>query len=686
MIIMQGMQRNRESGFFYNLRQFGNGILKYRYVIAVLFFILGVSFNLHGSSISNWNNYGISEARNHSRGVTINDLDGDAEEIDVQKNLTDWFSFPSRSDGTIAGVPRMIRSDEWLVQTPLYLAQANSGNQLINPNYAVSGQNMIVAYNSPVWHISVLGKPFNWGFLFLGASKGLSWYWCFKLLAMLLLAYEFSMILTRKNKLLSSIGALWITFTPAIQWWFMQHLGDVVFYSLLMMVSIYHYFNQDKKWVKILMAVFLSSAMIGFVLVTYPAFQIPFAYLVGAFFLIEFIGVIKAKKIQIFDSILMVITLIVSLSIIGVSLWDSKEALSLTLNTVYPGSRISVGGEGEIAQLVEFLQNVLLPFRIPKHDNQVELSTSFQFVPFFILTIPFIVKKYKIVENSFGLFLVCFTSLLVLYTFVEIPEVISKITLFSFVTSSRAWQAASVMGVFASLWFIGLVWRETSNRVLYLIVGMLPAFLLYSYLIINEYLDIHYISRTTSLIIFIVFSLSYILFVFRKKFFVLPLFVLILLSGMTVNPVVSGLDVIEDKAISLEISKIKNKDSNAIWMTENGYYYQLPQMLGAKSIDGVRFYPDIELMSILDPDSKMEKQWNRYSHMRYLLVGSETTMENSSPDVLNISLSVNDLEKLNVKYIISNRDLSELFGYDRFKQFYGPDLDGNRIFEVINYQ
>ncbi|NYS48871.1 hypothetical protein HZY93_02585 [Streptococcus danieliae] len=666
------------------MKKIGDGFLKYRYLIALLLFIVGVSFQLHGSSISNWNNYGISETSNHTRGVTINDLDGEAEHIDVQKNLSDWISLPPRSDGTIAGVPRMIRSDEWLVQTPFYLAQANSGNLLNNPNYALSGQNMIVAYNSPVWHISVLGKPFNWGFLFFSAATGLSWYWCFKILAMLLLAYEFSLILTKQNKWLSSIGALWITFTPAIQWWFMQHLGDVVFYTLLMTVSIYHYFHQENRWFKLLMASFLVSAMIGFVLVIYPAFQIPFAYLVGAFFVIEFWKAIRTKKLQVFDWLSMGLTLLVAVSIIGYSLWVSKDALNLTLNTVYPGSRTSVGGGFTLAQFIEFLQNVVLPFRTPNYMNQVELATSFQFVWSFLLTIPFVVKKEQVWDNIFGLFLVFFTTLLAVYAFVEIPEIISKATLFSFVTSNRAWQAAAVSGVFASLWFIGLLFREKSRHKLSLLLGMVPALVLSVFLINNQSLDIHYISSGVSFITLGLFSLTYLLFIFRRKMALLPLLGMILVSGMTVNPVVQGLDVIDNKVIALEVKQLKNEYPEALWMTENGYYYQLPQMLGAKSIDGVRFYPDIELMKALDPTSEMEEQWNRYSHMRYLLVDEETSMENPSPDVLKINLAVEDLEKLQVRYIISNRNLPELFGENRFRQVYGPDLDGNRIFEVIH--
>ena len=71
---------------------------------------------------------------------------------------------------------------------------------------------MMLAYNVSSWHISTIGKPFNWGFLFLGASRGLSWYWSFKIIAMLLLAYEFAMILTSSVRLLSAVSSFWITF------------------------------------------------------------------------------------------------------------------------------------------------------------------------------------------------------------------------------------------------------------------------------------------------------------------------------------------------------------------------------------------------------------------------------------------------------------------------------------------
>ena len=45
-----------------------------------------------------------------------------------------------------------------------YLSQAEEDFPLVNEDYSLNGQNMIIAYNSPVKDITVIGKPFNWGF------------------------------------------------------------------------------------------------------------------------------------------------------------------------------------------------------------------------------------------------------------------------------------------------------------------------------------------------------------------------------------------------------------------------------------------------------------------------------------------------------------------------------------------
>lgn len=656
--------------------------ISYRYFIAIIALIVGISLNLHGSSINNWSNMGVRESITGEIIEAQNEYQTDTGSFDtLSLTVKEWVSIPPKEDGTIVGVPRMIRSDEWLVQTPFYLSQSSTGNKLVNESYALSGQNMIVAYNAPVQHISVLGKPFNWGFIFLGSEKGLSWYWCFKIIGLLLLSFEFTMILTKKNKLLSLLGSLWITFTPTLQWWFMQHLGDTVFFALLLMVSIFHFFNSSSMKKKLTCAILIGIAMIGFVLIIYPAFQVIFAYIVATFFAIEFLKALKLKKISKADWLIMITTFGFASIIIAYSLWSSLDAINLTLNTVYPGSRISVGGEINFSQISESIINLLLPFKIPHYSNQVELSSAIHFAPLCLLLLPFTLTKKNIKVESVGILLFLAYILLCFYSIHGFPEKVAKITLFSFVTGSRSWQAASVIGVFLSLWFLAYIWEIRFCLRKVAVFSALIVTIVFLYFSMSDANLLAYMKALPVIVVILLISAIFLLFVYEKsKLSVLLMTMVILISGATVNPIVHGLDAMETKSLSIKIKEIVKEDNQAYWIADNSYLYQYPQMFGAKSLDGVRFYPDITLMTILDPDKRFETEWNRYAHVHYTLVSTETTMVNPAPDNLHVNLSVYKLDDLNVKYILSNRDLSSEFG-DRFQLIYGPDLDGNRIYQ-----
>lgn len=653
-------------------------VINRRYFIAIVAFIIGVSLNLNGSSIATLNNYGLRENLSGKQ-VKTAEINNDLSLSEVAKL---WI--PSQNeDGTILGVPRLIRSDEWNVQTPFYISQARTGNKLINPTYALSGQNMVVAYNAPVLHPSVIGKPFNWGFLFLGAERGMSWYWCFKIIGFLLLAFEFSMILTKRKKYLSLVGSFWITFTPAVQWWFMQHLGDVVFFSLLIMVAVNHFFETQNKYKKLIMAILTMIGLIGFTLVIYPAFQVPFAYLLAIFLITAFVKAIRSRRIHWFDSFHIVLTVILATGIIGLTLYQSQDALKATLSTIYPGSRVSTGGTYPFKDTTNFLLNVLLPFRFPSYANQVELSAAFNFFGLITLTLPFVLKRKLIKNNSLGLMMWLLTALLSVYAVVgQVPEALAKVTFLSFVTSSRAWQAASVMGVFVAIWFIGYIWdhRDKFNFKHF----VLPMVVYPTYLgwMVHENKD--YLTYSVTPVYFvaliIILLLAYLFILYRRRYlFTLIMVPLVVVSGMTVNPVVKGIDVIKDRKLSQEVIKLVKEDSNALWMSDSSNLYNYVEMFGAHSIDGVRFYPDEKLMSKIDSSHEHEVIWNRYSHMRYTLTTDSTTMSNPAPDAVLINLNVNELDKLGIDYILTTRPLEQIFN-DKFQKIY-QDKDGNYIYQ-----
>ncbi|MFC3927948.1 DUF7657 domain-containing protein [Streptococcus caprae] len=647
-------------------------ILKYRYIIALICFFLGVSLNINGSSSLIWTNYGIKETVTGTQeNLTVN------EDNDSIKN---WMPHLPDDEGIIFGIPRAIRSDEWLVQSSYFISQVNSDLNLINENYGESGLNMVVAYNSPVRHISIIGKPFNWGALFLDASHAMSWYWVSKVILYLLVSFEFLMILTQKNKFLSVLGSFAITYTPTIQWWFMQHLGDLAFFTMLAIVCIYHFFDSKRTLKKIIFASLLTISLIGFVLVIYPAFQVPFAYIIGLFFFVIFCQNIKNNVLTKIDFCIMGFSLLTVGLVIGVTLYQSWDALTASLGTVYPGSRVSTGGEIQLSQFLTIFSNVFLPFNFPNVLNQVELASSINFLPFMVI-LPFIFKIRDFKINWFPITLLIFCLVLAFYALLGIPVFVSKFTLFSFVTGNRAWQAMSVIAVWVTIWFVDFLWKNLES-LRYILPLTLFILLILGIFTLRDTTLTSYISTKLMLLSLLIYGISFVAVLFKKKSLFVTLFLgMIFVSGFTVNPIVKGLDIIDDRSLSKSIKEIVNNDPEGTWVTDSNMLYNFPQMFGADSIDGVRFYPDFGEMNILDPEQGYEENWNRYSHVKVSLTTGQTTFSNSSPDVLDLGLNEDDLQKLGVDYVLTQRELEQLSS--KFQLIYGPDKDGNRIYRFL---
>ena len=105
----------------------------------------------------------------------------------------------------VLGKTRPIRSDEWAVNTPLVFSQnMDEKNNLPYFSSIVRGTqtDMFTVIHAPVADILMLAKPFTSAY-FLGNDIGLSFWWYGRLIALLLVSFEFCMVITKKNKLVS---------------------------------------------------------------------------------------------------------------------------------------------------------------------------------------------------------------------------------------------------------------------------------------------------------------------------------------------------------------------------------------------------------------------------------------------------------------------------------------------------
>ena len=432
-------------------------IIDKRYLIFLLLFIFCLIFKLHGSSIGVYNNY-------------LND--------NTVKSKTE-----------LIGVSRGIRSDEWMVHTPYYFSQKYNNFNKYSKQMSYSGQNMIIGYNAPVKDITTISKPFTWGYLLFGNEYGLSWYWCLKLLLLILMSFEIMMIITKNNNKISVFGTILIAFAPPIQWWFIPHITDVFFWAITVIVLTYHFFTAKTKKKKILFTVLTPITYIGYVLALFPSIQVPLAYISLALiigFLIRDKDKITFKKNE-WPRILFV--LIIFISILSYFIITSIQDIKLLMNTVYPGSRVSTGNDNLYKDIFTDLTTLFLPYKGITYLNNCEASTFIHLCPLFLTVFKDIRKKIKN-KKDYLIGKILLASIIVELSFmlVGFPELLSNILLFKYI--NRMNLVYGFTALLFTLWSIYVIYKYKVNfKIKNIIIAITVFSVSYLITITNEQLN-----------------------------------------------------------------------------------------------------------------------------------------------------------------------------------------------------
>lgn len=254
----------------------------------------------------------------------------------------------------LAGQPRGVRSDEWMVITASALAQANHQPPfpVVNRNLGLDGENMMVIGMTgvPVLHISALARPATWGFFVLPLDKALGWYWYFPFFACLLALWWLLDVLAPGRPGRNLALSLLFCMAPYAAGWSQWPLYAVFFPSgaLAATLTMLRQKSGARLWA---LALALGWFLAGFALVLYPPWQITVATLyalVLAAWLID-------NRRQIAWGWQTPLALALAAALMGTLLWfwwqGAHEAIAAMRNTVYPGQRAALQG-GDLSPLV----------------------------------------------------------------------------------------------------------------------------------------------------------------------------------------------------------------------------------------------------------------------------------------------------------------------------------------------
>lgn len=616
----------------------------YRFLLAFLVFILCVVFEISGSSIGLWQDY---------TGVSTES----------------W-------DGVLLGKSREIRTDEWAVNTPMAFSQyAGRGEQDAFSYYSTimrgTETDAYIIYGQPVRSWKMIYRPFQWGYLFLSQGKGLAFFWCGRWIALFLVSLEMGKYLFKKKKALAGAYTFLITLSPVVQWWFaINGLVEMLVFGQLAVLLIKEYIRQESYGKKFLLMLGVVWCGGTYILVFYPAWQVPIAYV----YLFLLIGIIPRewkkenwhwKK----DLPILVCFFVLLGGSVGVIFYDAKDTILAVLNTVYPGKRVCSGG-GAIGMLLGWPSNLFFPYKNNVAVGVSNVCEKANFLSFFplglLLGLWMMIKEKK--RDVFLISTYVGSLFLTAYVVFPWPVLLAKGTLLSHCQPDRAAVGAALLNLIVLLYAVDQSERKISP-LLCAAGAEVIAVELGSY-VYHHMTDV-FESRTgvaLMSIILLVAVASGLLAVGRGKkaqyAFAAICAGISVFAGLFVNPVRTGVSVVENNALVKAVKEVSESDGGeGLWMTEDMTMplVNVPLLAGAPTINCTNTYPVMERWEAIDTEKQYENVYNRYANFHIVLKkDGEAVFENPVPDQVELSMPVDDLKTLQISWILTRNDLESL--------------------------
>ena len=632
-------------------------IYKYRFVLSFLLLIMLVSFKISGSSMGCWKLFL-----------------GDGE------------------SGIRLGEPRVWRSDEWGTLTPLCFRQQyntlGAYNRYSQTLGSILTDNMLV-YGQPSWDILTLFRPFYWGYLFFGSERGLSWFWCSRLIVLFLSWFELGMLITDGQKKLSVMLSICVSFAPFLQWWFaINGLVEMLIYGACFVLGSNYLVSRAFNPRKIAVAVGMAVCAVGYVLTFYPTWMVPVAWGFVPLFLWVVIWKFNRKVLRRVDVVPWLLIFVITaagLTVLAVTSWDVIKA---ELNSVYPGNAPSASGGTGLWWMMKY--PISLVSRFSMNELIVENSSIICFAPAgFILALWVIIKEKK--KDPLLILLLGMNLFLAWYYCVGIPKWLAKMLLLSFVNSNRGPQVLGFLRLTLFARAVALKEKAPKRWLAALAAVISSAVPMRLALGFTKYepggLRYEYFDTTEKIVVVwaILAGVFYLLYRARKSKYtiaVLGVCTVVLASSIWINPVAKGVPEITKSETMQQIRDLVKEDPQAIWLVVDMAYpaTNIPAMAGADCLNTTQTYPQKTRWEMLDPEGEYEDIYNRYCHIRASL-GSKTMLELVSTDYVEVTLSPEDLKKLNIRYIISTNDFDEKIAVGTTNIFTDSGIEFQKYYE-----
>lgn len=354
----------------------------------------------------------------------------------------------------------------------------------------------------------------------LNTSTTLSLWWNIKFYGLLLVTYELFKIITDESQGMSIVGTIVVVFSGAVQWNFNKI--DSLIWGELIVVLLNKLLNQENSKNKTLYIFGIMISIVAYAF-TFTGYAISFGYV----FLALIIWILIKNRNDLKNN---------SVLLVGVTAISITCAVILRIKIPFNYNDVIEPEARGLSILYSYLYNILLPFN--NLGEETALFGSFLSV----FPIPMLIALYYMYKNDnhieFLLPIVIISVLETVFCMSGLPDVISKITLFSNVSLSRGVAGVSLASVYIMFYMIKhidkKVFSVTSAMRVVVVLMIAIGFIGYpENFRTKNYMMLFMIEACLMSFLFLIFhDENY------KKTLLFFLCIFALIGGITVNPII----------------------------------------------------------------------------------------------------------------------------------------------------
>lgn len=612
----------------------------------------------------------------------------------------------SHRAGVVSGEARTIRSDEFLLRTPLAISSQRQGL----PEKAWIGlsntEQSAAAHGGPTSEWSTLLKPQDWGYVALGASRGLAWAWWWSFAMSAWGCFALFGLVTRRPLVAAGL-ATGATFVPYAAWWTAPAPALFLGYGAAIGACLIGAWIVARR--RSALAFSLGGAFFTgcFVLALYPPWQVSLAFVIAALLL----GLALDWRLA-WSRIAWTSSVVAAggVGLAGIWLVQHWDAIVAQTATYYPGHRQVSGGTAELSWFTTAPLNWWMTGKagstitgVSKAGvgaNLSEVSSTWISLPLLaviaicavvVMARSLVVRRTRpdAVESAASpdpgrhssatsmsgntrgekprwtvALLLAVTGLFFIWAFIPIPSTVGKWLFLDRVQPSRIVYAIG----FAQLLLIAVVgssgWFRSGKRWLLLVLSAIAGAAVTVWTVRHLPWSASDVSLPLALLSGFVLAaiLAWICYGRWMAAASVALACYAVLSWFPVNPVQHGIAPAVSNAVSTSLNKVAERSQNhRVAVFGNLRMVAQVRVAGFESVSGTTLYPDAELMSKLAPTQ--QSMWNNYAQYVWspAAQGSSAVIEQVRGTLMTLHIDPCDpvlLKTVDPGWVVSETPLS----------------------------